>query len=189
MCLEQVARRRQGAPRCPHLSDLSGSARRMHAGWPSRGSTWPPSETWYMHVDALGEVEAIRAGDWQGRTALLSPFDNLINDRRRTERLWGFAFRNEMYVPKAKTGVRLLPVADPARRPPGRPGLSSFRPEPRSPADRGSVPGDQPTAALCGHRVARRPAGPRRRHRHRVRPHRARALAPHAASVLSQAPL
>ncbi|HUR02676.1 MAG TPA: crosslink repair DNA glycosylase YcaQ family protein [Nonomuraea sp.] len=72
----------------------------------------PPSETWYMHVDALGDLEAIRAGDWQGRTALLSPFDNLINDRRLTERLWGFAFRNEMYVPKAKReyGYYLLPI-------------------------------------------------------------------------------
>ncbi|WP_327430592.1 winged helix-turn-helix domain-containing protein [Streptomyces sp. NBC_01236] len=70
------------------------------------------SETWYVHTDALAELEAIRAGDWEGRTALLSPFDNLINDRRLTERLWGFAFRNEMYVPKAKReyGYYLLPV-------------------------------------------------------------------------------
>ncbi|MFE3900761.1 winged helix-turn-helix domain-containing protein [Streptomyces sp. NPDC059153] len=72
----------------------------------------PPSETWYVHADALGELEAIRAGHWQGRTALLSPFDNLINDRRLTERLWGFAFRNEMYIPKAKRhyGYYLLPI-------------------------------------------------------------------------------
>ncbi|MFI6486663.1 winged helix-turn-helix domain-containing protein [Streptomyces sp. NPDC050564] len=70
------------------------------------------AETWYVHTDALADLEAIRAGDWQGRTALLSPFDNLINDRRLTERLWGFAFRNEMYVPKAKReyGYYLLPI-------------------------------------------------------------------------------
>jgi uncharacterized protein YcaQ len=70
------------------------------------------SETWYVHADAMAELEAIRAGDWQGRTALLSPFDNLINDRRLTERLWGFAFRNEMYAPKAKReyGYYLLPI-------------------------------------------------------------------------------
>jgi uncharacterized protein YcaQ len=70
------------------------------------------SETWYVHTDAMAELEAVRAGDWQGRTALLSPFDNLINDRRLTERLWGFAFRNEMYVPKAKReyGYYLLPI-------------------------------------------------------------------------------
>ncbi|MFF1911872.1 DNA glycosylase AlkZ-like family protein [Streptomyces sp. NPDC058239] len=41
-----------------------------------------------------------------------SPFDNLINGRRLTERLWGFAFRNEMYIPKAKRhyGYYLLPI-------------------------------------------------------------------------------
>jgi uncharacterized protein YcaQ len=33
---------------------------------------------------------------------LLSPFDNLICDRERTERLGGFVYRNEMYVPKYK---------------------------------------------------------------------------------------
>ncbi|MGW3657546.1 winged helix-turn-helix domain-containing protein [Streptomyces sp. NPDC005151] len=72
----------------------------------------PASETWYVHRDALGDLESIRAGEWEGRTALLSPFDNLINDRRLTERLWGFAFRNEMYVPKAKReyGYYLLPI-------------------------------------------------------------------------------
>ncbi|MBB3731874.1 winged helix-turn-helix domain-containing protein [Nonomuraea dietziae] len=79
---------------------------------PVRVDGGPPSETWYVHVEALGELESIRAGHWQGRTALLSPFDNLINDRRLTERLWGFAFRNEMYVPKAKReyGYYLLPI-------------------------------------------------------------------------------
>lgn len=51
----------------------------------------PPSETWYVHAEALGELEAIRAGHWQGRT---------------------FAFRNEMYIPKAKRqyGYYLLPI-------------------------------------------------------------------------------
>ncbi|MFF4832703.1 winged helix-turn-helix domain-containing protein [Streptomyces sp. NPDC001315] len=70
------------------------------------------NETWYVHADALDELEAIRAGDWHGRTALLSPFDNLISDRRLTERLWDFEFRNEMYVPKAKRsyGYYLLPI-------------------------------------------------------------------------------
>ncbi|MFE0458891.1 winged helix-turn-helix domain-containing protein [Kitasatospora sp. NPDC058965] len=69
-------------------------------------------ETWYVHADALAELDAIRADDWAGRTALLSPFDNMINDRRLTERLWGFDFRNEMYVPKARRtyGYYLLPI-------------------------------------------------------------------------------
>jgi uncharacterized protein YcaQ len=69
-------------------------------------------ETWYVHADALPTLEAIRAGEWAGRTALLSPFDNMINDRRLTDRLWSFDFRNEMYVPKAKRqyGHYVLPI-------------------------------------------------------------------------------
>lgn len=47
-----------------------------------------------------------------GRTVFLSPFDGLIADRRRTERLWGFGFKNEMYVPKDKReyGYYVLPL-------------------------------------------------------------------------------
>jgi len=50
--------------------------------------------------------------DWVPRTTLLSPFDNLICDRDRTERLWSFAYRNEMYVPKAtrRYGYYVMPV-------------------------------------------------------------------------------
>ncbi|MGI5289878.1 winged helix-turn-helix domain-containing protein [Nonomuraea polychroma] len=55
-------------------------------------------ERWYVHRDVLGLLER----DWVPRTTLLSPFDNLICDRERTQRLWGFTFRTEMYVPKAR---------------------------------------------------------------------------------------
>ncbi|MGW7056395.1 winged helix-turn-helix domain-containing protein [Streptomyces sp. NPDC054887] len=60
------------------------------------------------------------------RTTLLSPFDSLIWDRPRTERIFGFTHRLEAYVPKPKrlhgyfampllAGGRLLGRVDPAR--------------------------------------------------------------------------
>ncbi|MEU5437105.1 crosslink repair DNA glycosylase YcaQ family protein [Streptomyces sp. NPDC020719] len=60
------------------------------------------------------------------RTTLLSPFDSLIWDRARTERIFGFSHRLEAYTPKPKrvygyfampllSGGRLLGRVDPAR--------------------------------------------------------------------------
>jgi uncharacterized protein len=60
---------------------------------------------WIAHPDADDRLA-------HRRTTLLSPFDGLIYDRQRTERLFGFRYRTEIYLPKSQRlyGYFVLPV-------------------------------------------------------------------------------
>jgi hypothetical protein len=62
----------------------------------------------FVHVDALPALDEPVAR----RTTFLSPFDPLIRNRDRTEALWGFRYRIEIYVPAAKReyGYFVLPI-------------------------------------------------------------------------------
>ncbi|MFD0273730.1 winged helix-turn-helix domain-containing protein [Kitasatospora sp. NPDC127111] len=87
------------------------------AGWGPNGS---PAAAWADPAALAGTPRG------RHRTTLLSPFDSLIWDRARTERIFGMAHRLEAYTPKHKrvhgyfampllAGGRLVGRVDPAR--------------------------------------------------------------------------
>ena len=89
--------------------DLPGSlARLSRAGEVRAASVRGLAGDWFIHRDSLALLE----GPWRPRTVLLSPFDNLIADRRRTAELFGFDYRIEIYVPAAKRrrGYYAMPI-------------------------------------------------------------------------------
>jgi uncharacterized protein len=63
------------------------------------------------------EVLAAPLPEVAGRLRILSPFDPALRDRKRAERLFGFAYRIEVFVPEPKRhyGYYVFPVLEGAR--------------------------------------------------------------------------
>ncbi|MFF1872629.1 winged helix-turn-helix domain-containing protein [Kitasatospora herbaricolor] len=87
------------------------------AGWGPQGA---PADAWADPAALAAEPRG------RHRTTLLSPFDSLVWDRARTERIFGMAHRLEAYTPRHKrvhgyfampllAGGRLVGRVDPAR--------------------------------------------------------------------------
>jgi uncharacterized protein YcaQ len=92
------------------LADLAAEGQIVPVALEGEGRAWPGP--WYVHAADRPLLERLAAGHWEPRTTLLSPFDNLICDRQRTEQLFDFNYRIEIYVPKTKRqyGFYVLPI-------------------------------------------------------------------------------
>ena len=122
------------AGRCLGVATVADLAEYFRLGRTTVGGAVTESGLVEVRVDgwpapAWADPEGLSALPLRGRhrTTLLSPFDSLIWDRARTERLFGFTHRLEAYTPAGKrlhgyyvmpllAGGRLVGRDDPARR-------------------------------------------------------------------------
>ena len=56
----------------------------------------------YVHERDVELLESMNTDAWQPRMSILAPFDNLLTDRGRTRRLFGFDYIHENFLPKEK---------------------------------------------------------------------------------------
>ena len=88
-----------------HLQKESTIRRVQITGLASKGER-------YVHDLDIPLLESMHSDAWRPRMSLLAPFDNLISGKDRVNRMFGFDYVHENYLPpnKRKFGSYVLPI-------------------------------------------------------------------------------